>query len=75
MLENGAQIDAQDYGVCDVHFVNQSLNFVQNKKTPLHIAVENDNKEVVSLLLEKGSQINALDKVILDQVKSSPFLG
>ena len=32
-----------------------------NKKTPLHVAVENNIKEAVDLLLSKGAKINEVD--------------
>ena len=30
-------------------------------KTPLHIAAENNSKEIVEILISKGSDINAKD--------------
>ena len=40
-------------------------NLNQKNLTPLHIAAENDSKEIGELLISKGADINAID--IIDQ--------
>ena len=61
LLENGAQIDAEDK-VCSHHFVNHS--HFQNKNTSLYFAASNGHMEVFSFLLEKGAQ--GQDKVSIN---------
>ena len=37
--------------------------FLQDQKTTLHYAARNGNEDVVMLLLEKGLDVNVVDKV------------
>ena len=66
LLENSAQIDACDDVCPHNHFHSVSINhsqFVQYMMTPLHCAASNGHKEVVSVLLENGAQIDTQDDV------------
>ena len=37
----------------------------QTRKTPLHVAASKDLKDIVSLLISKGADIDCIDKVCL----------
>ena len=43
--------------------IEKILNLLFNK-TPLHIACENDNEDIIKLLISKGVDVNAVDKDI-----------
>ena len=40
---------------------NESRQFNSYKKTPLHIAVENDSRNIIETLISKGANLNVKD--------------
>ena len=46
-------------------------NLINNNKTPLHYAAENDSKKMFELLFSKGADINAKD--IINQITENHF--
>ena len=46
--------------------INVKMNDNRGGKTPLHIALEKNSKEMVELLISKGADINAIDIIYLN---------
>ena len=48
------------FNICSLEIFHFLKKYIFNQ-TPLHIACENDNKEIVKFLISKGANINAVD--------------
>lgn len=63
-------IDVYFYdGLMCLNYITASLSCPQNGITPLHVASKRGNTNMVRLLLDRGSQIDAKTRVSTDPVR------
>ena len=73
LISKGADINAKDIIYLNIRtlflikiILNKSQKLNKKNKTPLHIALEKNSKEIGEILISKGADINAIDIVYLN---------